>query len=162
MAFIIISFVLFLENHYLAYIYFVKIYNGYYVMKKIFFIFFILFLVATASRCSMEEGWGNPFITIVNRSDKSIEFIMGEHYPDTVFQFGHSISVGPNDQRDYTYYLSRTKLFKKYPIMQVFAIDIENTTLAIDTIRKYHLYERYELTKKQLEENNWIVVYPKE
>lgn len=131
-------------------------------MKKVFFLFYILFLLVTTLGCSTEEGWGNPFITIENKSDKSTEFVMGEQYPDTIFQFGHSISIAPNSQREYTYYLSRTKLFKKYPVMQVFAIEVENTSLAIDTIRKYHLYERYELTMEQLEKDNWTMVYPKE
>lgn len=132
------------------------------MIKKTLFLFCILFLLITASECSTEEGWGNPFITIVNKSDKSVEFVMGEQYPDTVFRFGHSVSVAPNSQRDYTYYLSRTKLFKKYPVMQVFAIPVENTSLPVDTIRKYYLYERYKLTKDQLEKDNWILVYPKE
>ena len=111
----------------------------------------------------MEEGWGNPFITIVNRSDKTVNFIINEQYPDSsVFNWGHTTLVGPNDQIDYTYYLSRKELFKKHPVMQVFAITWADCDLPNDTIIKYHLYKRYELTKQKLEKDNWTIVYPPE
>lgn len=135
-------------------------------MKKIMF----LILIGTSFTClnfscNPHPDYGLKF-DIINKSDSAIYFAFSYSYPDTSLS---KVDIIPHyDGNVWSKILAHdgknetVGVFNQNPTTLVFIFDAHTveTTPWDSIVKHYTILKRYELTKSDMEKNNWIITYP--